>query len=179
VSPHPGASPAEPTGAPVARPVAWPEAAIGLGLLVMAAVVAWQTATMATSPMYAKVGPRVFPYLTAGGLALLAGAMVVQGLRGGWQLAEEREVAIDWPALGFVAAGLLCNVMLIDLAGFTIASTVMFTLIAHGFGSRSPLRDAGIAMVFALACYFGFARALGVNIGGGVVELSIERILGG
>ena len=41
---------------------------------------------------------------------------------------------------------------------------------AHGFGSRQPLRDGGLALVFALAAYFGFAKALGVNIGAGVIE---------
>lgn len=156
------------------RGPAWPETLIGLGLLGVAGVVWWQAGAIATSPMYAKVGPRIFPYLTAIGLAVLAAAMVVAGLRGGWQTDEEREVATDWRAVGFVAAGLLANVLLIGPAGFTLASVVMFVLVAHGFGSRAPLRDAGIALVFALAAYFGFAKALGVNIGAGV----IERLLG-
>lgn len=154
---------------------AWPETLIGLGLLGVAGVVWWQTGAIATSPLYAKVGPRIFPYLTAIGLAVLAVAMVVAGLRGGWQTDEERAVATDWRAMGFVGAGLLANVVLIGPAGFTLASMVMFVLVAHGFGSRAPVRDAGIALVFALAAYFGFAKALGVNIGAGV----IERLLGG
>lgn len=155
--------------------LAWPETAIGLGLLALAAVVTWQTATMAVSPMYAKVGPRVFPYITAGAMAVLALAMIVQGWRGGWQPPEEREVATDYRALLLVVAALLCNVLLIVPLGFTVASVVMFTLIAYGFGSRQPLRDATIALVFALTCYFGFAKALGVNIGAG----PLERLLGG
>lgn len=154
---------------------AWPETAIGLGLLAVSGLICWQTAIMAVSPIYAKVGPRVFPYLTAGGMALLALAMVVQGLRGGWQTADERQVPTDRKALAFVALGLLCNVLLIVPLGFTVASVVMFTLIAHGFASRTPLRNAAIALVFSLACYFGFAKALGVNIGAGI----IERWLGG
>ncbi len=153
---------------------AWPETLIGLGLLGLAVLVWWQTRAIASSPIYAKVGPRIFPYLTAVGLGAMAVAMVVQGLRGGWQPDEERAVATDWRAVGFVAAGLLFNVLLIVPLGFTAASVVMFVLVAHGFGSRAPLRDAGIALVFALAAFFGFAKALGVNIGTGV----IERLLG-
>ena len=53
---------------------AWPETLIGLGLLGVAALVWWQTGEIRTSPMYAKVGPRIFPYLTAIGL----GAMVLK-----------------------------------------------------------------------------------------------------
>ena len=102
-------------------------------------------------------------------------AEVEAGLRGGWQTDEEREVPVDWRAVLFVGAGLLANVLLIVPTGFTLASVVMFVLVAHGFGSRQPLRDAGIALAFALAAYFGFAKALGVNIGAGV----IERLLGG
>jgi putative tricarboxylic transport membrane protein len=154
---------------------AWPETLIGLGLLGVAALVWWQTGAIATSPMYAKVGPRIFPYLTAIGLAAMAVAMIVAGLRGGWQPEEEREVPVDWRAVLFVGAGLLANVLLIVPAGFTLASVVMFVLVAHGFGSRQPLRDAAIALAFALAAYFGFARALGVNIGAGI----IENLLGG
>ena len=154
---------------------AWPETLIGLGLLGVAGLVAWQGAAIPTSPMYAKVGPRIFPYITAAGLGLAALALVVAGWRGGWQPDEEREVATDWRAVGAVALGLLCNVVLIVPAGFTLASVVMFVLVAYGFGSRSPLRDAAIALAFSLAAYFGFAKALGVNIGAGV----IERLLGG
>ncbi len=159
--------------APFGRP-AWPETLIGLGLLAVAALVWGQTGAIASSPIYAKVGPRIFPYLTAFGLGAMAVAMVIQGLRGGWQPAEEREVATDWRAVAFVVAGLVFNVVLIVPLGFTLASVVMFVLVAHGFGSRAPLRDAGIALVFALAAFFGFAKALGVNIGAGV----IERLLG-
>ncbi len=154
---------------------AWPETLIGLGLFGVAGLVAWQTGAINASPIYAKVGPRIFPYITAGGLGVVAVALVVAGLRGGWQPDEEREVATDWRAVAAVALGLLCNVVLIVPAGFTLASVVMFVLVAYGFGSRAPLRDAAIALVFALSAYFGFAKALGVNIGAGV----IERLLGG
>lgn len=160
---------------PPASGPAWPETLIGLGLLGVAAVVWWQTGEIRTSPMYAKVGPRIFPYLTAIGLAVMAVAMVVAGLRGGWQPEEERDVPVDWRAVAFVGAGLIANVVLIVPAGFTLASVVMFVLVAHGFGSRQPLRDAAIALAFALSAYFGFAKALGVNIGAGV----IEKLLGG
>ena len=49
-----------------------PELLIGLGLLACAAVVLWQTLAIPVSPMYSKVGPTVFPYMTAAGLAVLA-----------------------------------------------------------------------------------------------------------
>lgn len=150
--------------------LAWPETAIGLGLLGVAATVLWQTLQIPVSPLYAKVGPRVFPYLTAAGLAVCAGFLIAAGIRGGWQPEEEGEIALDWRALAFVVAGLAANVALIVPLGFTAASTVLFTLVAYGFGSRKPLRDALLGFAVALVAYLGFARLLGVNIGAGLVE---------
>lgn len=156
-------------------PRAWPELLIGGASLAFALLVFVQTRAIPVSPLYSKVGPTVFPYMTAAGLAALAVLLFVQGLRGGWQDPEEAAVRMDWRAFGFVAAGLLANVGLIGTLGFTAASTLMFVLVAYGFGSRRTLRDAGIGLALALAAYFGFAKALGVNIGAGV----IENLLGG
>jgi putative tricarboxylic transport membrane protein len=155
--------------------IALPEALIGGGLLIFAGVVVLQIRAIPVSPIYAQVGPTIFPYAAAAGLAVLAVLLIVQALRGGWQPDDERSVALDRRALAFVAAGLAVNVATITWIGFTFASTLMFVLIAHGFGSRTPLRDAGIGFAIALAAYFGFAKALGVNIGAG----PIERLLGG
>ncbi len=155
--------------------IAWPEAFIGLGLLAFAGIVLWQTLQIPVSPLYSKVGPTIFPYITAGLLALLSAPLLVSAMRGGWQPEDEREVRSEWKALAFVLAGLVANIALIGAVGFTAASTVMFVLVAHGFGSRRPLRNAAIGFATALIAYFGFARLLGVNIGGGVVE----RLFGG
>ena len=53
---------------------------------------------------------------------------IVQGIRGGWQPDDEKEVPIDWKAFGFVVAGLIANVSLIGTLGFSLASTVLFVL---------------------------------------------------
>jgi putative tricarboxylic transport membrane protein len=111
-------------------------------------------------------------------LGILGLLLVWQGLRGGWQPQDEKEVPLDWRALGVVGAGLLANVVLIKPLGFTLASMVMFTLIAWGFGSRRPWIDAPIGLLLALAAYFGFAGGLGVNIGKGPVEAALQSVLG-
>jgi putative tricarboxylic transport membrane protein len=157
-----------------ASTVALPETLLGLGVIVVALGAFWQASVIPVSPLYSKIGPTIFPNLGAGLLLTLGVLLTLQGLRGGWQPAEEKEVPLDRRALAFVGAGLLANVVLIGSLGFTIASTVMFTLIAAGFGSRRPWVDAAIGFVLALTAYFGFAGALGVNIGMG----PLERLLG-
>jgi putative tricarboxylic transport membrane protein len=163
------------SGAPRRRGIAWPEAAIGLGTLALAALAFRQTLAIPVSPLYAKVGPTVFPMITVGGLALFGALLLAAAFRGGWQDPAEAQIAPDRAALALVGAGLLANVLLIGPAGFTVASTVMFTAVARGFGSRRLLRDAGLGFALALGAYFGFAKALGVNIGAG----PLERLLGG
>ena len=162
--------------------LALPELFIGVGLLVCAAVLFWQTRMMPISPMYSKVGPTVFPDMTAAGLTVLAILLIVAAWRGGWQPEDEQDTPTDWKAMGLVAAGLLANVLLIQPLGFTAASVVMFVLVCFGFGSQHPLRDGLIALVLALAAYFGFARALGVNVGAGIIEnvlnVGVDFVLG-
>ena len=152
------------------RGVAMPELLIGLGMLAAAGAVLWPTMAIPVSPLYSKVGPTVFPYITTCGMLVLAVLLIKAAGQGGWQPDEEEETPTDWRSMGFTVAGLVANLVLIDPLGFTFASTVMFVLICYGFGSRRPLRDGLTGLVLALAAYFGFAKALGVNIGAGVVE---------
>ncbi|MFY8152429.1 MAG: tripartite tricarboxylate transporter TctB family protein [Hyphomicrobiales bacterium] len=156
--------------------MALPETVLGLGVCVVALIAAWQAYLIPVSPLYAKIGPTVFPYMGSAVLLGLGVLLVWQGIQGGWQPDDEKEVPLDWRALGAVGAGLVANVILIGPLGFTVASTVMFTFVAWGFGSRAPWRDAPIGFVLALTAYFGFAGALGVNIGMGPLERALGAI---
>ena len=154
------------------------ETIIAAGVLVLAVVIIWQTAIIPVSPIYAKVGPTIVPYITALGLAVLGLLLLYSALKGGWQPEEEKEITPDRPALLWVIAGLALNVLLITYAGFTIASIVLFVCVARGFGSQAILRDAGIGAAFALIAYFGFAQTLGINIGAGVLENALNGLFG-
>ena len=63
--------------------LAVPELLIGVGLLACAGAVAWQTLAIPVSPLYSKVGPTVFPYLTMVGLVVLSLLLILAALRGG------------------------------------------------------------------------------------------------
>ena len=102
---------------------AFGETIIGIGVLVLAGVVYWQTTSIPVSPIYAKVGPTVVPYITAVclgvlGLLLLVAASARRLAAGG---REGGRAGLAWPWL-WVAAGLVLNVLLIGPAGFTLAS---------------------------------------------------------
>ena len=154
------------------------ETIIGAGVLVLAIVMFWQAMSIPVSPLYATVGPTVVPLMRAAALGLLGVLLLIDAWQGGWQTEEEKSATPDRAALLWILAGLVLNVVLIGPAGFTIASTILFVCVARGFGSKAIVRDALIGAAFALIAYFGFATTLGINIGSGLLETTIERLIG-
>jgi putative tricarboxylic transport membrane protein len=152
----------------IGQGVAWGETAVGVAVLTLAAVVGWQTTLIPHNAIYAQVGPTAIPWLATGLLALLGLVLTWRGVRGGWQRGEQG--AFEPRGLGWLLAGLVLNVSLIATAGFVIASTALFVCTALAFGSRNPLRDAGIGFALALTAYAAFDRMLGYRIGTGLIE---------
>jgi len=142
---------------------------VGVGVLVLAALSAWQSAAIPAAGLLNIVGPTVAGWFVTIFLALCGIGLVMAALRGGW-IDLAREEAVQWGSLGLVLLGLVVNILLIEWAGFIIASTAMFPLVARGFGSRAPLRDALIGFVLSCVSYVGFDRVLGYKIGTGFIE---------
>jgi putative tricarboxylic transport membrane protein len=149
------------------KPV-WGDVLLGLGVVILAAVVGWQTTLIPLNAVYAKVGPNVIPWIVTAMLGGLGLFLTIQGVMGGWP--HEQEGELEWASLGWLLAALLANVALIDFVGFIIASTLMFTLTARAFKSTQPLRDAAIGFTLAVIAYVGFDRVLGYKIGEGLIE---------
>jgi putative tricarboxylic transport membrane protein len=145
-----------------------PHFIVGLGVLLLGVAAAWQT-TLIPQVLYATVGPSVFPMIITVFLLMLGTGLVVAAMKGGWAHDQDGTIT-EWGSLGYVAAGLVLNAALIDNIGFILASTIMFTLIARGFGSAKWLRDLLIGFGLALGAYIGFDRLLGYKIGTGLIE---------
>jgi putative tricarboxylic transport membrane protein len=60
--------------------------------------------------------------------------------------------------------------LLMERAGFIIASALLYFCVAFGFGSRHYLRDAIIAVVLAVIVYLGFTRELDLQLPAGLLE---------
>lgn len=148
--------------------IAWQDTAVGIGILALAGLVAWQTMAIPENAIYAKVGPKVFPWISALLLAIMGAILTVEGLRGGWEHEDAGET--DWRSLGWLGAGLLLNVALISTIGFIVAGTILFVCTARAFGSDKPVRDAIIGFLLGVVAYVGFDRVLGYKIGSGLIE---------
>jgi putative tricarboxylic transport membrane protein len=157
--------------------------AVALGVATLAGLSAWQTSIIPQS-VYAAIGPRVFPWMVAGLLGVVAIGLVVAALRGGWARENDGEIT-EWRSLAWFVGGLLANLLLIEGVslsrlslsgpGFVVASTVMFVCIARGFGSDRPLRDAAIGLAVATLGFIGFDKFLGYRIGAGFGDEWLSR----
>lgn len=161
--------------------IALPDLLAGLFVFGLGLVGLWQAAAIPVSPLYAQVGPKLVPYGVASAMTLLGGLLVGAALRGGWS-AQIAEVAEAGPphlrALGLMGAGLVANLVLIGPAGFSIAASAQFVLVAAAFGSRSMARDMLLALPLTLMVWFLFVQGLGVNIGAGLLEGLVLQALG-
>ncbi|MGE0723155.1 MAG: tripartite tricarboxylate transporter TctB family protein [Alphaproteobacteria bacterium] len=150
------------------------ELAVAAVILALAAVVFWQASVVPSTPLYAKIGPKAFPYGVAVMLAILGVGIGIEAWRGGWPNEwRDRDWPIDGGALGWVLAGLVLNVALIQLVGFVLAATLLFACVARAFGSRRPLVDLAVGFVLALLVFVGFDLGLGIRIGAGPLEALI------
>jgi putative tricarboxylic transport membrane protein len=139
-----------------------------VALVVIAVASLWQTSVIPVSPIYARVGPTLFPWIASWGLLAISVLLLVQAFRGGFGV--EESLGVDWRATAWVAAGLAANAALIGTAGFVFAAVALFVCVARGFGSTGLVRDAVIGTIIAFGSFIGFEKLLGVNIGAGILE---------
>lgn len=144
-----------------------PESLVALGVLALSLIAFDQTRRIPVSPAYAQVGPNVMAYVASSLLLGLGLALLLQAWRGAWVTPEQENQPLQLRPFGWLLLGLVLNVGLIGPLGFIPASTLLFCCTARAFGSRRPLRDILIGLGFAALAYFGFAEALGINIGSG------------
>jgi putative tricarboxylic transport membrane protein len=75
--------------------------------------------------------------------------------------------ATDWHRLAIVAFGLVAYAVLLERAGFIIASTILILVVAFGLGSQRLLRDGLSAVLVSTIVFVTFDLALDVNLPAG------------
>ncbi|MGE0312908.1 MAG: tripartite tricarboxylate transporter TctB family protein [Lautropia sp.] len=123
---------------------------------------------------YAGVGPGAMPLVVGIGLTLLGVLLTWQAWHSGFDDVDEpaeRAAGFDWPGFLWVSAAILAYGLLVERAGFVLASTLLFAMVARGFGSRRVLRDLLAGLVVAGAVYLLFAAGLNINLPAGVLGL--------
>jgi putative tricarboxylic transport membrane protein len=135
-------------------------------LLLLAAVIFWDTTTLQLAPTYG-VGPKAMPVVVAAGLVLLAIGNLVLALRGDFPAREE----FDPKAVALILGGLVALIAIIGLnGGFIPATTILFATTAAAFGRRAILIDLGIGLVLSAVVYLVFSRLLTLSLPMGPIE---------
>jgi putative tricarboxylic transport membrane protein len=143
--------------------------AIGLGLIAIASVIGFDTMQMQVPPSYARVGPQIFPYIIAIGLAITGAHIAWKSYRGGDEVIDEVEPT-DWKSVGIIVAGLIAHMNLLKPLGFVPAGLILFMSVAFAFGSRRYGRDAIVGFLLVLFAYLGFTYGLGLQLPPGILK---------
>ena len=132
----------------------------------------------------ASSGPGLgrYPMFVIAGLVLTAMAFTVSTFRsrpvatrrqlrdaGRAPLAQPDETRAGRRAMGWIALAVLLNIVLIERAGFILASIPLFWLTSRAFDARHPWRDAILAVSLSVGAYLVFARLLQISLPAGLL----------
>lgn len=151
------------------------ELAFAGSLLILGLVVVFDTKNMLVPPASGTVGPQIFPYLVSGFLILVSLGIIIQILRGNLGQPEGTEFGdtiekTDFVTLLIVAGTMATYPLLIERAGFIIASTVAFFGVSFAFGAKNVPKNLLVSLIFSLIVYFSFTRGLNVNLPSGILR---------
>jgi hypothetical protein len=140
--------------------------AIAVILVVIAAVIFFDVARVKDAAGYSQVGPATVPEWISFGLIGLAVWTAIEAFRGDFPQRERQEFGpVVW-----VVAGLAAQMLLLNRAGFSIATGILFALVAAGFGRRKLWLTIPIGIVLCLGIWLIFAGLLQLSLPAGPLE---------
>ena len=150
------------------------ELAFAGSLLILGLVVLYDTSKMLVPPGSGTVGPQIFPYLVSGFVIFVSLGLFLQIFRGNLGVPEGTEFGevvekTDFKSLAMVAGSMLTYPLLIERAGFIIATSVVFFGVAFAYGAKNLLKNLAISLIFSLIVYFAFSKGLNVSLPAGIL----------
>jgi putative tricarboxylic transport membrane protein len=149
------------------------QVAVSVGVLLLGGLILAGAWSLPAGGGYAQVGPGVMPRIVGGAILLLGAMLLREALTGGYRgVDEEAEVHLpmDWKAFGWVTAGIIVYGLLVERAGFLIASTLLFVAVARGFASRRWILNACVGLAIASFIFAVFNYGLGLQLPAGVLR---------
>jgi len=122
---------------------------------------------------YAQVGPGVVPRIVGAAILLLAALLMVEAFTGGFRGVDEEAEArlpMDWPAFAWVSAGIIAYGLLVERAGFLLASTLLFVAVARSFASRRWVTNTLVGAALASFIFAVFNYGLGLSLPAGPLK---------
>ena len=148
----------------------WAALVIAAILVVVAAVIFIDVDRLRDMGGYSQVGPATVPNWIGFALIGLAIWTVFAAFRRDFPAREKQELG----PVAWVVAGLLAQMILIRIAGFSIATGMLFGLAAAGFGARRLWISIPVGIVVCLAIWWLFAGVLQLSLPAGPLEHLIQ-----
>jgi putative tricarboxylic transport membrane protein len=138
-------------------------------LAAFGALLLWDASTIPDKGGYAGIGPAAMPKIVGWALLALAAATGVGAFRG--RLAEvPRQNPVP---LLLIGGGLVLQIALLNVVGFSLATGILFAATAAAFGKRNLLLTLPVGVAFAFGIYGVFDGILQLNLPGGPLETLI------
>lgn len=148
---------------------------IAVGMFVLAAVLAWDTSRLGSAASYARIGPQTVPFAIVACLAALGIWTIFAAFRRDFPEREHQEFQ---PVL-WIVGGLLAQLVLLRVAGFSVATGVLFGFVAYGLGRKPLWLGVPVGFAIALVVWVIFARGLSLSLPGGPIENAISALIRG
>ena len=151
---------------------------VGVGVLLVAAGMAFGALQISSEAGYGGVGPNFLPWLCAVVLAECGAWLVWEARTGGFREASDPGGAprADIGPFVWVSAGLLVNAALIGTVGFIVSCTICYVLAVQGLrrANRQPLagspgtwaKDVATGLLISAPVFWAFTQFLAINLPG-------------
>lgn len=150
---------------------------VGVGALIVGAVMAYGATFISSEAGYAGVGPNALPWLVSVVLMICGGWLVWEARSGGFREMEAPSGAerADWHAAAWVVAGVIANASLITTLGFILSCALCFALAVRGLrisegkpggALKSSLLDLVTGICISAPVFWLFTKLLAINLPG-------------
>jgi putative tricarboxylic transport membrane protein len=82
---------------------------------------------------------------------------------------RRRISATDWRTTGYVFGALVGFVLILQPVGWLLSASALFWAIARALGSRRPVFDVGVSVIFSSFIQLAFSAGLGLNLPSGIL----------
>jgi len=139
---------------------------VAAGLVVIGAVLLWDSSRLADLGGYSGVGPASVPRVVGVALIGLAIWTAVEAMRGDFPLRAPQNI----PPVLWIVAGLAAQLILLNVAGFSIATGLLFAFTARAFGKRNLAMTIPIGIPVSLLVCTIFSQLLMLHLPAGPLE---------
>jgi len=140
---------------------------LGLLLIAIGSFVSVETLLLSDPTQQSTIGPKFFPLLIALGLGINGCVLLWEAFKD--VFSEEEWPELDMAPVAIVLVALILQMLLLEAAGWIIATTLLFAIVAQAFGSRRVLVDLAIGLVLSTASFYLFNEGLGLSLPGGFI----------